>query len=168
MEYGIEALNLSLGATVPSDGTDSTSRLPNTGDRGRAGGLRRGRQRRPDAGTVGAPGAARFATTVGAAVDITAGGFGVTPFSSRGPTADGRVKPDLAAPGDLIRAAQHGTTNGYVVHSGTSMATPLAAGVGVLALQASPSLAPGGTACPVGDPRPDCADGCSTPRCPTP
>ena len=57
-------------------------------------------------------------------------------FSSRGPTSDGRVKPDLVYPGVNIVAPQAaGTsmgsvvTEGYVSASGTSMATPYVAGV---------------------------------------
>src|SRR5439155_4938446 len=68
-------------------------------------------------------------------------------FSSRGPADDGRVKPDIVAPGtNIVSARSHypgaGTLYGpyetnanYVYSAGTSMATPLAAGAGVLARQ---------------------------------
>ncbi|HEX2045540.1 MAG TPA: S8 family serine peptidase, partial [Gaiellaceae bacterium] len=94
----------------------------------------------PGSCTVGAPGAARGALTVGAMADTTAGGFALAAFSSRGPTADGRVKPDLVAPGVGITSAQTGTTNGYVSFNGTSMATPFVAGVALLALDANRAL----------------------------
>ena len=62
--------------------------------------------------------------------------FGVSFFSSRGPTADGRVKPDLVAPGERILSAAHRfakTANSveklYVEMSGTSQATPHVSGV---------------------------------------
>ncbi|MFN4254969.1 MAG: S8 family serine peptidase [Saprospiraceae bacterium] len=48
-------------------------------------------------------------------------------FSSFGPTADGRIKPDLAAPGEmLITATTNGTDLGY--SSGTSVASPMLVG----------------------------------------
>ncbi len=53
-------------------------------------------------------------------------------FSSVGPTADGRLKPDLVAPGDLVSSAQSGSGCGWVTFSGTSMATPATAGSAAL------------------------------------
>ena len=48
-------------------------------------------------------------------------------FSSLGPTADGRIKPDLVAPGQMvITATTNGTDLGY--SSGTSVASPILAG----------------------------------------
>ncbi|MGD9101540.1 MAG: S8 family serine peptidase, partial [Anaerolineae bacterium] len=72
---------------------------------------------------------------------------GMAAFSSRGPVDDGRVKPDLVAPGTNIVSnashcpgastlwAPHETNGDYVYSGGTSMATPLAAGTGVLVRQ---------------------------------
>jgi len=67
---------------------------------------------------------------------------GLAAFSGRGPTDDGRIKPDLVAPGtNIISARSHhpraGTGWGfynshYIYDGGTSMATPLAAGVAAL------------------------------------
>ncbi|MCY0991782.1 S8 family serine peptidase [Nannocystis sp. ILAH1] len=67
----------------------------------------------------------------------------VADFSSRGPTSDGRVKPDLLAPGQDVWVVRPGTTNEYLAGNGTSFATPLAAGVGALLLEAWPELTPG-------------------------
>jgi uncharacterized repeat protein (TIGR01451 family) len=67
---------------------------------------------------------------------------GMAGFSSRGPTDDGRAKPDIVAPGtDIISNKSHYPGAGslwgpydsnYEYSGGTSMATPLAAGAGVL------------------------------------
>jgi MYXO-CTERM domain-containing protein len=67
----------------------------------------------------------------------------VADFSSRGPTSDGRVKPDLLAPGQGVWMVEPGTINEYWQRNGTSYATPLAAGVGALLLEAYPELTPG-------------------------
>lgn len=48
----------------------------------------------------------------------------IASYSSRGPTADGRRKPQLVSPGDGLMSASHTSTSGYVALSGTSMATP--------------------------------------------
>ncbi|MBL11883.1 MAG: hypothetical protein CMB46_03630 [Euryarchaeota archaeon] len=62
-------------------------------------------------------------------------------WSSRGPTDDGRIKPDLVAPGDYVRSckAQEASdaegswdNTWYLEYSGTSMATPAAAGASAL------------------------------------
>jgi len=52
----------------------------------------------------------------------------VTTFSSKGPTSDGRVKPDVVAPGAAIKSAKADTPCGVFEETGTSMATPLTAG----------------------------------------
>ena len=63
-------------------------------------------------------------------------------YSSRGPTGDGRLKPDLMAPGGAIMSASAGSGDGYVSYSGTSMATPHVAGVAALMIQANPDVSP--------------------------
>lgn len=58
--------------------------------------------------------------------------YGVSSFSSRGPTADGRVKPDVVAPGERIsscNARYRGTADLYYKESGTSMAAPHVSGL---------------------------------------
>lgn len=50
-------------------------------------------------------------------------------FSSNGPTRDGRLKPELSAPGHDVFAAQSGTGHGVTKKSGTSMATPAVSGL---------------------------------------
>jgi subtilisin family serine protease len=64
-------------------------------------------------------------------------------FSSRGPHGSmGVVKPDVAAPGDTIASAGMGTGNNVLVISGTSMATPLVAGVSALVKSVHPGWSP--------------------------
>jgi subtilisin family serine protease len=63
-------------------------------------------------------------------------------FSSVGPTADGRVKPDLAAQGVDVKVAYPGTVNGYGLADGTSFSCPLTAGVVALLLQVNPAATP--------------------------
>ncbi len=70
---------------------------------------------------------------------------GMAPFSSRGPSNDGRIKPDVVAPGtNILSARSHAPgaedlfgpyNENYVFCSGTSMATPLVAGVVTLIRQ---------------------------------
>jgi subtilisin family serine protease len=52
----------------------------------------------------------------------------VTTFSSKGPTSDGRIKPDIVAPGLNISSARAGSRCGTMEDTGTSMACPLTAG----------------------------------------
>ncbi|PIM69931.1 peptidase S8 [Streptomyces sp. JV178] len=95
--------------------------------------------------TIGSPGSAAAALTVGA-VD---GKDRLAPFSSRGPGLDGRIKPDVTAPGVAITAASaKGSVlarevgeqpAGYLTISGTSMATPHVAGAAALLRQRHPS-----------------------------
>lgn len=61
-------------------------------------------------------------------------------FSGAGPTADGRIKPDVVAPGVGVAFAV-GTT-GLASGNGTSFATPLVSGVVTQMLQVNPSLTP--------------------------
>jgi serine protease AprX len=59
-------------------------------------------------------------------------------FSSRGPSADGRIKPDISALGVSVRGALPGT--GYTSTSGTSLSAPLVSGTAGLILSARPDL----------------------------
>ena len=92
--------------------------------------------------TIDTPGVAEPAITVGASdkTDVIAS------FSSRGPTSDCRIKPDVVAPGvNIVAARASGTSMGtpvsqyYTMASGTSMATPHVAGAAALVLDAHPS-----------------------------
>lgn len=156
--YGIDVLTMSLGGPCgPCDGTDAMSAAV---DSAKASGLvvtvAAGNDG-PSLRTVDAPGVAAGAITVGAMADLAPGGseapgFRQAGFSSRGPTADGRHKPDISAPGVAIESTcSHGApapdgcanpdTNSIVL-SGTSMATPFVAGTAALLLAADPTLTP--------------------------
>ncbi len=78
------------------------------------------------------PGIAKNVLTIGATNRGTSSNT-IASFSSRGPTQDNRIKPNIVAPGVDIWSAQRTGTNGYSEMSGTSMATPTANGtVGLL------------------------------------
>ena len=84
--------------------------------------------------TLGAPADGSRVLAIGA---VTATGAR-TSFSSVGPSADGRIKPDLAAQGQAVKVAWPGTVNHYLRADGTSFACPLTAGVVALLLQVNP------------------------------
>ena len=56
--------------------------------------------------------------------------YGVSYFSSRGPTGDGRIKPDLVAPGEKIRGPMRGNADDEL--DGTSMAAPFVSGAAAM------------------------------------
>lgn len=62
----------------------------------------------------------------------------IAPFSSRGPTADGRIKPDVCAPGMDVWSADAAGPKRYASYEGTSLATPLCAGAAALVWEAHP------------------------------
>lgn len=76
------------------------------------------------------PGNAEGVITVGATHRFQPHTYGVSYFSSRGPTADGRLKPDLVAPGERITAPA--LDGGYKELDGTSMAAPHVSGAAAL------------------------------------
>jgi subtilisin family serine protease len=76
------------------------------------------------------PGNADGVITVGATHRYQPHTYGVSYFSSRGPTGDGRIKPDLVAPGEKIVAPIPGGR--LVAKDGTSMAAPHVSGAAVL------------------------------------
>jgi hypothetical protein len=58
-------------------------------------------------------------------------------FSSRGPSGDGRIKPDVCAMGADVFCAR-ADSNDYWILSGTSLATPVVAGIAALIMEAHP------------------------------
>lgn len=96
--------------------------------------------------TIGTPANEPAIITVGATDDRGTSSINddiVASFSSRGPTPiDYWVKPDVVAPGVNITAADGRDCSGYYTISGTSMATPLVAGVCAQILGSYPTKTP--------------------------
>ncbi|MFC5289872.1 S8 family serine peptidase [Actinokineospora guangxiensis] len=143
---GADVVNLSLGSSMPSDGTDPMSQAVNrlTAETGALFVVAAGNSG-PTSGSIGSPAAADAALTVGA-VDRT---DALADFSSRGPRKDGGVKPDITAPGvDIVAAkAANGVIGApvgdkHVALSGTSMASPHVAGAAAILAGQHPDWSP--------------------------
>ncbi|MFI2030496.1 S8 family peptidase [Streptomyces buecherae] len=141
-----DVVNLSLGGT-DAPGLDPLETAVNklSAEKGILFAISAGNDGDFGAGTVGSPGSADAALTVGA-VDKK---DELASFSSRGPrVGDGAIKPDVTAPGVDIGAAlapgsqigEEGApvADGYVAISGTSMSAPHAAGAGAILAQQHP------------------------------
>jgi serine protease AprX len=143
----VDVISLSLGSDLVSDGLDAISQAVDAAVAGGKIVIAAAGNGGDVPGSITSPGSAKKAITVGAVAEWSApssypyasDGPYLAAFSSRGPTADGRIKPDIVAPGVTIGGAQNGSTSTYVVESGTSMATPYVAGVALLLRQLQPS-----------------------------
>ncbi len=89
-------------------------------------------------GYILAPADADSIITVGA---VNTSGY-VASFSSIGPTADGRIKPEVAALGVGVYAASSHGPDTYTSRDGTSFAAPLITGCAALLLEAHPAWRP--------------------------
>ena len=147
-KYGIRIINLSLGHPVFEPAADdplceAVERAVASGMVvvAAAGNLGKTPDGTPVVGGIESPGNSPYAITVGAlntkqtaqrSDDV------VATYSSRGPTLfDYTLKPDLVAPGILVRSSYPG---GYATLSGTSMAAPHVAGAAALLWSAFPAL----------------------------
>jgi serine protease AprX len=150
-KHNIRVATISYGFGTATDGTTALERAV---DKTWAAGIvcfKSNGNSGPGAATVTVPAAARGILAIGSLLDPAGQnsgilgvdyGFRLSPYSSRGPTSDGRIKPDLSAPGESIMAAAAGSTNRYVAFSGTSMASPFAAGTAALMISANPKMKP--------------------------
>ncbi|NJN64364.1 MAG: S8 family peptidase [Acidobacteria bacterium] len=84
------------------------------------------------------PGNAPSVITVGATHRRHPHRYGVSYFSSRGPTGDGRIKPDIVAPGEKIKAPAPSMR--YEHFDGTSMAAPHVSGAAALIMSRHPEF----------------------------
>lgn len=160
-QYNIRVINLSLGGPATEPYTDDPlSRMVEQAWHNGIVVCAAAGNEGPEPGTIGTPGFHPSIVTVGATYDQnteTTEDDKESEFSSRGPTVDHLNKPDVLAPGEKIvsllaensplnRRIERGDLSspldGYVELSGTSMATPLCAGVAALLIQHNESLSP--------------------------
>lgn len=139
LDKGARVSNISLGALVDRcDGSDALNRAVDAAnDQGMLVVVAAGNFG-PGQSTIATPGCSKKALTVGA---VNEQGI-IADFSSRGPTADNRIKPNIFAPGVEIASAWYDNADSYVMIDGTSQASPHVAGVAALVLEANPSLNP--------------------------
>ena len=138
-EFNIRAASMSLGGPGAIEWTsseeDSVNRMGN--EMMRAGvALFIAAGNSAVSAQIGTPGSAEDVITVGALDKDTK----IAVYSSQGPTEEGRIKPNIAFVGSSVMSVAYNSGDQYTSMSGTSMATPGAAGLGALMLQANPDL----------------------------
>jgi serine protease AprX len=136
-------VNISGGADGSAQtGTDSTSRkLDDAVWTNRQAYIVCGGNAGPNAQTISSPGVAKNALTVGNVLDNGFQTVGdANNDSSRGPTGDGRMKPNVVGAGTVVTSARAGTTNQYTNLSGCSMATPHVTGIAATLMEHYPDF----------------------------
>ncbi len=86
----------------------------------------------PHLGIIKGPGNSKNIFTVGA---LNTSAKSVADFSSKGPVKDGRIKPDFCTRGAYVYSTGGDSDSDYLWMSGTSMASPSSAGIGLLVAQ---------------------------------
>jgi len=146
VNHSADIISMSLGKDINGDGTDPLSlAIDWANDQGVVCTVAAGNNGGEGIFSVGMPGVAKKVITVGSTKKTDE----ISDFSSQGPTADYRIKPDICAPGsDIVAARASGTSMGtpidsyYTSAGGTSMATPHVAGAAALMLQIHPDWSP--------------------------
>ncbi|MEA1945626.1 MAG: S8 family serine peptidase [Euryarchaeota archaeon] len=134
--YGIRIISISLGCDGNNDGTTLLERACDAAvDSGIVVCVAAG-NKGGGSMTVGNPACAKKVITVGSVDDSMV----IASNSLGGPTADGRIKPEVCAVGVNVTSAAAG--GGYETRYGTSMAAPHVAGVAALILEYNPNLFP--------------------------
>ncbi|MFC9709312.1 S8 family serine peptidase [Paenibacillus sp. NPDC056933] len=132
--YGIDIINMSLGSSGSANASfcNKVSSAANNGILTvvAAGNTSGG----SDYGSLNHFAKCSDVLSVANVADPYEGGWYLNPSSNRGTGSEG---PTLAAPGTSIRAAKANSTSEYITYSGTSMASPMIAGLAALMLQAS-------------------------------
>ncbi len=156
--FGIRVLNISLGAAaVESYRTDPLCQAVRRAALAGIVPVTAAGNVGPDPRTIDTPGISPFAVTIGAANDRKTrkqSDDSIPVFSSRGPTIDDLIKPDIVAPGVSITSLRSPGSfldrtepsrrvgRWYFTLSGTSMATPIVSGIVAQLLQKRPWLTP--------------------------
>jgi serine protease AprX len=136
--YGIKVVSFSVGGAGPSDGSSILDEACNKMvDQGLVICVAAGNSG-PAPGSIVVPGDAEKVITVGA-IDKDGNIF---EKSSRGPVANGEIKPDIVALGVDVVSALAGSVDSYSSISGTSMAVPQVSGAAALLLQGKAELPP--------------------------
>jgi PGF-pre-PGF domain-containing protein len=136
--YGINVISMSLGANVNGDGTTPVEIAATTAVEQGINFVVAAGNAGPGANSVGIPASAKNVISVGAVNNDKE----IASFSSRGPTKDGRIKPEVVAPGVSISAPAANSVDEYIVYSGTSMATPFVSGVVALIHEMNYTITP--------------------------
>jgi len=97
-----------------------------------AAGNDRGANGYPSTGIIKGPANAKNIFTIGA---LNYNSTNIAYYSSMGPVFDGRIKPDLCVRGTSVKSTSSSSDSSYTYMSGTSMATPAAAGMAALVMQ---------------------------------
>jgi len=149
VEDGVDIINLSLGGGMNGDGSDPLSMAVDWAVDNNVVVVVAAGNEGPHYSSLGTPAVAKKAITVGA----ISKDYKLAEFSSRGPTGDGRPKPEVVAPGVNIIAPLarnstlsksledyilYGDGGDYIPLSGTSMAAPHVAGLAALIKQVHP------------------------------
>ncbi|WP_338449689.1 S8 family peptidase [Niallia oryzisoli] len=156
----IDIISMSLGSTAQNYGSEDADPMVKIVEKAWESGIvvcvAAGNEG-PNAGTIASPGISDKVITVGALDDrdsVERTDDDVASFSSRGPTRYGLTKPDILAPGVNIISLRAPNSyldklqksarvdNDYFMLSGTSMATPICAGIVALILERNSSLSP--------------------------